>query len=520
MRKSSHYSGCVVALAWLLGIAASAGGETCSLELKKVETTSKSSQDYIFRVTHSQHFSASISGDIRFGRQNDLPKFDEVIKKEPGEYQAKHPVRGVIKLGSQHFGYVLDSSVQRAEEEEEKEVEEDKEEGGLLWQLGNALFGSKKEPKKPKEKKSSPVVPYDRFYFDRNHNGDLTDEEVVEAQSTQSYGNRNYFNTSFPRIEVPIEVDSAKLDYAFSLRVTAHGASNYAYLSGSVNAAVYREGEITLGGKKHRLVLIDFNSNGRFDDEPEINSAIRSADGKVYVKQGDRLYIDPDLGSTSRSPYGPATDNDLHDVSKLIYLDGRFHKLTVSPTGDELSLEPSDTPVGYVSNPNEGFRAVVYGEKGFLKVLGNDSGKAPLPTGEWKLQAYTIDRTGMEEPKKADSESEPSILGTLTEALGPAIVAKKLGSTSISATATMDYKAVEVKEGETAELPFGPPYHPAVDVQYRQGANLVSLGLSLIGVAGEICSDMKIKGKRPDKPTFTITTADGDEVAEGKFEYG
>ncbi len=368
-------------------------------------------------------------------------------------------------------------------------------------------------------------MPYDRLYFDLNHNGDLTDDEVIEAQSTSSYGNNNYFATSFGRIDVPIEVDSTKLDYAFTLSATAHSTGDQAYLSGSVNSAAYREGEITLDGKKHRLVLLDFNSNGRFDDEPEINTSARMSDGQIYVTQGDRLYIDPDLNNVSRNPYGPATDKDLYDISKLIQLDDRFYELTVAPAGDKLSLEPSATAVGYVSNPNESFRAVVYGEKGFMKVRSDELGKAQLPAGEWKLQAYTIDQTGIietdgAETKESNAESNPSIFGILAKVFSPSIAAGAPQRTSVSATATMNYKEVEVKEGETVQLPFGPPYRPLVDVQYRQGDNQVSLGLSLVGVADEICSNMQIEGQQPGQPKFTITNADGETVVEDEFEYG
>ena len=239
-----------------------------------------------------------------------------------------------------------------------------------------------------------------------------------------------------------------------------------------------------------------------------------------FLERAWRLYVDPDLNAASRDAYDVTTSDDPYAVSKLIHLDERFYELTVSPAGDKLTLEASDVAVGYVSNPNQSFRAVVYGDQGLLKIRSDESGKAPLPIGSWKLQAYSLDRTGMEEPKKTDSESEPSVVGLLTEALGPTMAARAPRSTIVSATATMKYEAVEVKEGQTAELPFGPPYRPTVDVQSPQGANQVSLGMSLIGSADEICTEMRINGGRPGKPKFTITTADGKTVADGQFEYG
>ena len=50
--------------------------------------------------------------------------------------------------------------------------------------------------------------------------------------------------------------------------------------------------------------------------------------------------------------------------------------------------------VGHVRNANPGYRALVYGDQGILKVCGDKEGRAPLPVGQWKLLMYTIDRTG------------------------------------------------------------------------------------------------------------------------------
>ncbi len=516
MRKWLRYIGGMVAVVSLLGLPPNVHGESCSLELKKTDPTTSSRESYIFRATSSQHFSKAITGGIRFGGKNDVPEFDEVIKTDRAEYRATHPVRGVIKLGSQDFGFVLDSSVNKEEELDEEEQADQKEEsGGLLSSLSRILLGEKAKPKKTDDFQ---LVPYDRLYFDCDHDGDLTDEEVVDASTTSNYADRTYVATSFPRVDVPILVDSTKLDYAFTLRVTAQSSSSYAYVSGSVSAAAYREGEITVAGNKHRVVLVDFNSNGRFDDEPAINPSVRTSDGKVYATQGDRLYIDPDLNAVSRSPYDISTADDQFDVCKLLHLDGRFYELTVSPAGDKLSLEPSEVEVGYVSNPNPA-TVVVYGDQGLVKIRYDESGKAPLPVGAWKLRSYTIDRSGMDEPKKA-AEAEPSILGVLSEALGPTAAARAPRSTVVSATATSRYETVDVEKGETVPLPFGPPYRPTVDVQYQQGTGQVSLGLTLLGTADEVCTDMKIKGSRPGKPRFTITDVAEDQVAEGEFEYG
>jgi hypothetical protein len=44
--------------------------------------------------------------------------------------------------------------------------------------------------------------------------------------------------------------------------------------------------------------------------------------------------------------------------------------------------------------------------------------------------------------------------------------------------------------------------------------------VSLVGSAGETCSNLMVDDDRPASPTFDIKPKDGKTVASGKFEYG
>ena len=81
-----------------------------------------------------------------------------------------------------------------------------------------------------------------------------------------------------------------------------------------------------------------------------------------------------------------------------------------------------------------------------------------------------------------------------------------------------------VAQGETVDFPFGPPYTPTVTAMSYSGPNEkngpVYLEMSLVGVGGEACTNMTVKGARPGKPDFTITGPDGKVVQKGNFEYG
>lgn len=441
-------------------------------------------------------------------------KFADVIKKEPGKYVTDTPFRGVAALGSGHYGFVLDLAPSEKDDQadDEKESKDDKaaekkEETGasLLSMLGDAI--APPAPSRPENK----AVSYTRLYFDLNHNGDLTDDEVIEATASGTY-------SIFPTVELTIDVDGKQLDYAFTFRVYSRVTSSYAYASASLNSAAYREGEITLDGKKRRVVLIDFNSNGRFDDAV----SFRTNDGAVSWVMGDMLYIDPNSPRMSRSLFSAASGGNQYCVSKLISVDGQFLDLVIDPSGETLSLGPTSVPQGHVTNPNKGFSAVVYGDQGILQISPDDSGEASVPAGEWRLLYYSIDRTETPKPEAEKKDEEKSVLDVLGSALAmPPPPTAPLGPTRVSARTTGDVKPVKVVEGKTTEMPFGPPYTPKVSVETIQtGQSAISLGMSLVGIGGEVCSGLTINGKTPSAPEFTISTKAGEEVATGTFKYG
>jgi len=533
VRKWSRYLVGVVAIAGWLALVVSAGAETCKLETKRLDGTDRTMMgdiqvDYWFQSTSPQSFFMQIGGPqgmVRGSEQEGTPEFSAVISKEPSTYNSQHPFRGVAKLGSQHFGFVFDTAQAEAKEEE-KEKEEEAKSDAKTEEADNPLN------QVLQLRRTMKTVAYERLYFDVNHNGDLTDDQVIEARTGRGMP-ANYANAAFPAVDLKIDVDGVPVDYAFTMSVYSYGSTEYSYANASLSAAAYRAGEMVIDGKNRRIVVVDTNSNGRYDDQSGIDERIRPSDGTVYPKTGDMLYvIDPEAKiDPGANPYDASSNEFLHYVAKQVNLGGRFHDLKITPAGDELTMEPSTIPVGFVTNANTGYRAIVYGELGFLKVVGDESGKAPLPAGEWKLASYTIDKTIAQEPAKEEAKEESKgadVEGSLFEALarligGAPSVSRPQSQpryNRVSARGKQDYPAVRVTEGQTVEMPFGEPYRPVVTIGYREGADKASLSMSLVGNAGEVCTNMIVNGGRPGKPKFTISTEKGEVVDTGNFEYG
>lgn len=532
----------------LLAASAFVSAETWPLEIKQMDSRDASRgfsnrTEYLYRASYPQHFflhsQPDGKGGVRFmGNDQQAAEFKKIVKKEP-TYQSANPFRSVAKLGTQQYAFALDASEPEPKaEKKEQKAEKEEAKAKAEPKPDSAVAKLKAKLDKEKTKPGPRPIAFDRLYFDFNHNGDLTDDKVVEGkvQAGQYNPGNTYARVSFPRLDVTIDADGKPVESAVFLSANSQGSSNFNYTSVQINAAAYREGDITLEGKKRHVVLIDFNSNGRFDDEMKIREGVHGSEGQIYPEQGDMLLIDPEQNmgkSPFDSPYDVTSSSYRCNVAKLVNIDGRFYDLKITPAGDEISLSPSTVGVGKVTNPNDHFTALIYGDAGFFKISGGKDKPALVPEGEWKLLSYTItiDETPKPvEPKKTDEKKNPTgetVLDTLQKTLesylgvgaSRAIGVGRRVSTA-AAQATAKYKPVKVVKDQTVEMPFGPPYKPVVTTQNYGDKTQLHMNMALVGSAGEICSNLMVSNGRPGKPEFTITDPKGEVVQKGSFEYG
>ncbi len=383
-------------------------------------------------------------------------------------------------------------------------------------------------------------------------------------------GPEGFATHQFPRVDLTIPVDGKKLEYSFTVSVYSYGGSkaeDFRFASASFQAAVYREGEITLDGKKHQIVLLDANGNGRFDDEARIPGNVHFSGGGIYVETGDVLLVDPRSARPTESIGEIYGGEHRRYLSKLAMIDDKYYEVKISPAGDQLTLTPSTLKPGFLTNPSGSFTGMIYGDHGFLPIRGKAGKPAAVPEGQWKLLSCEIEVKGWKpppkppkEPEKKDGEkkdgekkeSEPKdgekkasstgLLESITRALLGSPSAEPQygprGISSVSANGTDKCPAVTVRPGETATLPFGPPYKPVVEAVVvpagaaggmggviarlapASGDREAELSMSLVGSGGESVSNLVVDGYRPKKPDFTITNPKDEVVQKGSFEYG
>ena len=390
--------------------------------------------EYVLGLTAPQTFYMQLGkGAAPRGEGNNAAQFSRVVQNEPN-YAIPLPFRGVAKLGSRQYGFALDASGPQA--------------GG-----------------------------YNKLYFDLNGNGDLTDDKpIAAAKVAPAVGGIS--QSQFPRVDITLEVDGKSIEYAFFMSAIFQPT----YATASLYAAAIREGYIAQGTKRTKLLLVDHNSNGRFDDTVTLERG-------GTASEGDLLLINPNPRDKLSGDVTMGRDRNF--VSKTVCIGGNFYRMEVPPTGEKLKLTPTKLALGNVTNPSPAYRAVLYCEDyGVVMAGGTSNQKIPLPEGTWKVANYTIDASAF------TGGSRTAITATFGE---PA--------------------AVTVASGETAKLPFGAPYHASVTASRSEG-NKVYLSLSIVGAAGERCTSFYVNGARPPQPRFVIKDKEGKTVHQGQFEYG
>jgi hypothetical protein len=433
-----------------------AGLTTIKLELKQLpqSPTDARQQDFMNYWVNSQRFFIDLhdrAARFNFDRRAQEADFRRLVREEPAKYNSEHPLRIVAKLGGREYPLVIDA-------------------------------------------KDADSQQYDRLYFDRNRNGDLARGAPIDVPSSgQSVGR----SASFSRVDLALDADGAKYDYSFRVNAYSRMAKGFAYASVQLSAAAYREGTIILDGKPRQIALLDFNSNGRFDDLAKFDSGRSEPRERIYCEPGDMLVLDP-AQTNGIFSHDVTRSNNRHYLSTLANLDSHFFEVKVTPSGDTLTLTPLAAPMGKVATSFDQCAMVLNGERGIVSILAEKDHPALLPGGKWRLLAYTIRQAAIE----------------------PGVTEGANRVCYVSAAGSMNAPLLQVTSDATTTLPIGPPYRPEVRAQFRKGTGEVSLGMTLVGVGGEICTDMNVRGKRPGSPKLTITTTAGDVVERGFFKYG
>jgi len=370
------------------------------------------------------------------------------------------------------------------------------------------------------DKRNEKSQGYDRLYFDRNGNGDLTDDTPIDVPArgkTSEYAKDGWFTASyvFPRVDLTIHAEGTKWDYSFLLTAYTSTHKKNLVIRARLLPAAYRQGEIVLEGRRRKIMLVDWNVSGRFDMPVQFAS-----DGKgleeYFSQYGTEILFDPDffaLGYMSEH---------RQFLAKMNALGGKFYKIRVRPGGDELTCTPVNVPLGRIATPHGPCNVWLINEQGCLALDLQKDTPAEIPAGKWRLLHYTLFRSREKQKTTGEKNAEAKQLSAAVRQAVKATAPPNDGAsqlpkiTYLAASCGKACEPVTVVAGQTTTLNIGPPYRPKLTVETQGRAAL--LGLAILGTGHE--KVFALSGSDPPRPKFTITDPQSKVVAQGNFEYG
>jgi hypothetical protein len=300
--------------------------------------------------------------------------------------------------------------------------------------------------------------PYDRLYIDSNENGRLDDETAIKAfRAEPSYAR-------FGPVKVVLQGEDGPVSFHLELTIYTSGGSAYCYVS----AAGWYEGDVSIDGVKTRLMLLDHNANGVFND--------RSVDpGKA-----DRILI----GDRE-------TAGEPMTVGRFVDVNGILYELEVAKDGAYVKLKKAQDVQGAPVRVPAGIsRVTVSGTNGSFRLKPQDQG-ARLPVGRYALVEWAIDRK--------DDKGRP-------------------WTAQARFSDFVERAAFDVVEGSGVALDIGEPLVSRLTV--RSSAETHSFQQELLGRLGESITLSQGGNERPGPPRVRIRDKDGAYDRTLSFAYG
>lgn len=199
---------------------------------------------------------------------------------------------------------------------------------------------------------------YDLLYIDSNGNGNLNDEEAVEAYRTDQY------SAYFGPVKVIFQIEDGPVAYHLNFRY--YSSSNYKRLY--VSSGGWYEGEITVGDEKKHCTLFDYNANGTFNDKSSSSAG------------SDRIRI------------GSRNSQDTRYVGNFVDVDGTLYVPEIAKDGAFIKIKKAENvEFGKIKMQKSITEFSAGGENG-LFISEPKDGEISLPVGQYRINYWSAER--------------------------------------------------------------------------------------------------------------------------------
>jgi hypothetical protein len=295
---------------------------------------------------------------------------------------------------------------------------------------------------------------FDRLFIDRNGNGQLDDDAAEQPQELSQS------SSEFGPTRIVFKGEDGPVTYHLSFRSYNFEDKRIMLL---VQSGGYYQGQVSFGGKKRPVKLIDRNVNGTFNDcatDPANADCI-----EVGNEPGNQRYL-----------------------GKLLELDQQFWHLNVARDGAFVTVRKAENVVlGKARMPAEISEFSAVGDQGHF-TRKPEAGVVTLPLGTYRPHDWKLVR-------KDDKQA----------------------SWQLSGSGFPKDAAFEIKASDTATLRLGEPIRAALRADESKSA--VRFSLQLQGSMNETVTITR-EGQRPRAPQLMLASGDRSWRQTYSFEYG
>ncbi len=372
---------------------------------------------------------------------------------------------------------------------------------------------------------------YDRLIIDLNFNGDLTDDPVISPAAgsspprtvTASQRNAVLFGP-IPAPNDQIIGPARPMCFAqFYLLTLASSTLSRAAppLVGQllVKPGWYLEATVDLDGAAQSVGIVDSDCNFRLGDVAT-RATLGSGSAQYWTFRGGDMFL-RNRGDAAGAEISLARA-EAQVFGPVLYVGATPFKASLSAGYKALVLEPWSAPLAQLALPEGGtmerLQVLWEGAPGRWQLLQPvvQGGQAKVPPGNYRLYTCTLRAKTPAGDAIVLSGTKRSLKDTVSTPAGATVPFKCGAPLEIKVTAQRDTSAQASASGLLARLTRSPG-SSAPAVQERIQA-------TVLGAGGETYSSFILESgnKRgsPQPPTFSVTTADGKQVASGNLEYG
>lgn len=251
----------------------------------------------------------------------------------------------------------------------------------------------------------------------------------------------------------------------------------------------FRTGRLRLNGQTYRVAVVDGDHDGVYRSILSL-----PLDHAWRIPGCDVFAID--LNHNGTFEISLQERSEVVPLGKLAKVKDFYYAIDVASDGTNLTLSRTEPQFGTLTvEPND----VVVELKLWSDAADQfllQSREQRLPVGKYKAVYAVL--------KKMD-------------ALGEVWTLSSNSSSAFTRLGPLEYFTIE--PGRTTSIRIGPPFIVKTDVE-KMTAGQVSIGVVLVGCAGEEYWGIQQGQRRPSPPAFKIVDEEGTVLIADKFQYG